>query len=271
MARAFVRVGLCLGLSSCLGLGSLPAAAQGSGDFIEDDSEPGQQQASDDQDQEGEDDAGDGDWSDEGGGASSGSGFHFGLRLGYGFALGKATKSSGSSTSSSASGDMADLVAGQIPIWVDLGWQFSPSFMLGAYFSYGFVLPKGDLADACDEARSGCTLSDIRLGLQGQLSFSPGRSTDPWIGAGVGYEWFTLNIGDATARAHGWEFLMLQAGLDFGGDSGGSTIGPFAAFTFGQFSQASFKYGSIDESGSIDSDQRAMHNWLFVGVRGVVK
>lgn len=277
MARALVRVGVCLLLWSGVGLWSPSAAAQAGGEIIDDESESedGQQdQAA--EEPSNEDDAGDGDWS-EGGSAASESGFHFGLRLGYGFALGKATGAASSSSSSSGgttttsfgSGAMSDNIAGQIPLWVDAGWQFTPSFMLGAYFSYGFVLPSGDLADACDSARASCTLNDIRLGVQAQLSFAPGRPTEPWLGVGAGYEWFSLNVNDATFRLHGFELLMLQGGIDFGGDSGGSSIGPFAAFTFGQFSRAKIKFGSIDET--VDVDEKATHNWLFVGIRGVVK
>lgn len=242
---------------------------------MEDDAETGsanEQQS--DQGDSGDDDSGDGDWGSEGGGASE-SGLHFGLRLGYGFPLGKATGTASSSggtggtTTTTGSGDLSDSVAGQIPIWVDLGWQFSPKLMAGAYFSYGFVLPSGDLADACDAARADCTLSDIRLGLQAQYNFAPGRGTDPWLGIGVGYEWFKIAVNDATFTFHGWELPMLQGGVDFGGDSGGSTIGPFVAFTFGRFTRGKVEFGSISESGDIDDV--ATHNWLFVGVRGVVK
>ena len=84
MARAFVRVGLCLGLSSCLGVWSAGAAAQGTGDVVEDDSESEDKGDSQDQGsdtaEESKDDDGGGDW-DGGGSAASESGLHFGLRL----------------------------------------------------------------------------------------------------------------------------------------------------------------------------------------------
>lgn len=275
MARALVRLGMCLGLSSSFALWSPSALAQ-AGDVMEDDSAPPEEESQAADQEESSDDSGDGDWDGEGSGGGGESGLHFGLRLAYGFPLGKATGASSSSTTTGGTttttsyggGKMSDSVAGQIPIWLDLGWQFSPAFMAGLYFSYGFVLPGGDLADACDEERASCTLSDIRLGLQAQLSLAPGRGTDPWLGAGIGYEWFSIDINDASATLRGPE-LMLQGGIDFGGDSGGSTIGPFLAFTFGQFSQQSYKFGSISDSGSVD--KTAMHNWLFIGIRGVVK
>lgn len=276
MARALVRVGSSLGLASGLALAA-PALWAQTGDVIEEDSAPPEEGAGESDEAASKDDSGDGDWEEGGGGSASGSGPHFGVRVAFGFPFGDATGASSSTsgaggtttTTSTGGGKMSDAVAGQIPIWLDLGWQFSPAFMLGAYFSYGFVLPSGDFADTCEATRAKCTLSDIRLGLQAQLSFAPGRGTDPWIGAGFGYEWFKLKVGDASFTFRGWEMLMLQGGIDFGGDSGGSTIGPFAAFTLGQFSRGDVKFGGIDESSDID--ETAMHNWLFIGVRGVVK
>ncbi len=221
---------------------------------------------------------GDGDWSDSDNGAGDGSGIHFGLRVGYGFALGKLAGGSSSSSSgtggtttssSYSSGDMSDGFAGQIPIWLDLGWQFSPKLMVGAYFSYGFVIPRKDLADVCNDKRVDCTLSDMRLGAQVQFSFSPAASTDPWIGAGFGYEWLNMDVENVSITLDGWEVPMLQAGLDFGGDTGGSVFGPFVAFTFGRYTHGSFKFGSLSDSGDVSDP--ATHNWLFVGLRGAVK
>jgi len=256
--RALVRVGLCLVL------GSWPAGAwaQAGGDVMEDDSSSAEEEQGSGKQEEEEEDSGDGD----SGGGSDEAGIHFGLRLAYGFPMGKVQELPAGST---GSGDLSDGTVGQIPIWLDLGWQFTPAFMLGAYFSYGFVLPSEDTTDDCDRQGVTCRLTDLRLGLQAQLSFSPKQATDPWIGAGVGYEWLTVKAGDYSSTYHGWEMLMLQAGIDFGGDSGGSTFGPFAAFTFGQFSKYSFKTAAGDDSGSID--EKAMHNWLFVGVRGALK
>ena len=221
-------------------------------------------------------DSGDGGW--EGGGEGDGgaaSGIHFGLRLAFALPMGdlhgswKRTSTLGGVTQTTTveRAELSEGVTGQIPIWVDLGWQISPRFMAGLYFSYGVLLPTGDLSDACDA--ESCTANDIRLGAQAQYAFSPGRSLDPWLGAGLGYEWFSVKVGEVTSRYRGAELLMLQAGLDLGGDSGSTTYGPFAAFTFGRFSTIYSKIGDSGESRDIDSP--ATHHWLFLGVRGVVK
>jgi hypothetical protein len=216
------------------------------------------------------DDNDDGGWrsDDDTGAGSSESGFHFGLRLAYGLPLGYAVKSQQQTTGGAADKKMSDYVDGQIPIWVDLGWQFSSNFMLGAYFSYGFVLLDSKARNACDQRKVDCSASDMRLGIQAQYSFSPHRSVDPWVGVGIGYEWFTQKEKDAKATLEGWELPMLQAGLDFGGDSGGSTFGPFVAFTFATYT----KYRNDRSSGNVSElGDTAMHDWLFLGIRGVAK
>ncbi len=212
-----------------------------------------------------------------GAGADDGTGIHFGLRLAYAFPMGSVYGSSNSTTTIGGvtqtrtveAAKLSEGVAGQIPIWLDLGWQVTPAFMAGAYFSYGVVLPAGDLADLCDDGDVSCTLNDIRLGVQAQLSLSPGRSVDPWIGAGAGYEWLSLKVDETTVRYRGTELFMLQGGLDFGGDSDSTTYGLFAAFTFGQFAVAHQKMGNSGESRDVEN--QALHNWLFLGVRGAMK
>lgn len=203
-----------------------------------------------------EDTSDDGGWSDdsyeddEGGGPSA---IHFGLRTGWGIPLGEAAGGE----------DLSDGVVGQIPIWLDLGWQATPKLMLGAYFSYGFVFVNDDLCP--DESE--CSASDVRLGAQVQFSFSPRKPVDFWLGAGAGYEWAHVKVDNGSSTSRGFEFLMLQLGVDFGGDDAGSTVfGPFAAYTFGTFDKFKQSNGT-----SGDIEDTATHNWLFLGVRGVMK
>jgi len=242
-------------------LWAMPSFAQGA-DVMEDDDAANQDDSAkgddsgDDEDAPADDDSDDGGWDDED--SSDGGGIHFGLRLGYGIPLGDAA----------AGAKLSDTVLGQIPIWVDLGWQFTPAFMVGAYFSYGFGILDGDLADACDASSISCSIADIRLGLQVQYGFAPKRGTNPWIGAGVGYEWMTTKLGDNSATVRGFELPMVQAGIDFGGDSRGSTIGPFVAFTMSTFDKAKVSMGSVSTSGDITDT--ASHNWIFLGLRGVL-
>jgi opacity protein-like surface antigen len=249
MSLRLARGWTALGVVSGLVLLSGRAFAQ-DGDVLEDKDqadEPQQQNDSND----------DGGWSsdEDVSEGSSESGFHLGLRLGFGFPMGESAKGT----------KLGHGILGQIPIWLDLGWQFNPHFMVGAYFSYGFVLLDSDSRDACDNAKIDCSASDIRLGAQVQYSFAPQRPVDPWIGAGLGYEWAHSKYGKASSTVRGWEIPMLQAGLDFGGDSGGSSFGPFVAYTIGTYTRYS------DDQGSGDIPETASHSWLFLGIRGVSK
>jgi len=186
---------------------------------------------------------------DEGGG-----GLQAGLRLGYGLPMGDAMKNA----------KMSDGVSGMIPIWLDVGYRIDPSLYAGLYAQYGIVSVK-DCPSGVD-----CSANDIRFGVMGAYHISPDASFDPWVGLGIGYETFSMKLSAAGAEAKtsykGLEFANLQ----FGGDykvSPDFGIGPFLSFSLGQYSSATVDIPGLgSQSGSID--QKAMHEWLTIGVRG---
>jgi hypothetical protein len=192
------------------------------------------------------------------------TGFELGGRVGYGLPFGKAADNDS---------DLKDSISGQVPLWLDVGYRVAPNVMVGGYFSYGFGLLGNELEDLCDVGD--CSTHDMRLGGQLQFHVQPGQEVDPWFGAGVGYEWLTFVISsdvsdtDLSITGHGFEFLNLQAGLDFVVGNGG--IGPFMAFTLGQYdttsSSCSGDCAGVDED-SESIDDKALHQWLFFGVRG---
>ncbi len=193
------------------------------------------------------------------------TGFELGGRVGYGLPLGRVADADDS--------DLKDGISGQIPLWLDVGYRVAPNVMIGAYFSYGFGFLGSDLEDACDTID--CSVHDMRFGGQLQFHVQPGQEVDPWFGAGFGYEWLSFTISsdvtdtDVSSTFHGFEFLNLQAGLDFVVGNGG--MGPFMAFTLAQYDTASQSCsgtctGFDDDSESIDD--KAMHQWLIFGVRG---
>ena len=72
-----------------------------------------------------------------------------------------------------------------------------------------------------------------------------------------------------TLTAHGFEFLNLQAGLDFA-PAPQVGIGPFVAFSLGQYSRTKGETSDptlIVDDGEIEN--KALHQWLFLGVRGM--
>ncbi|HEX6278071.1 MAG TPA: hypothetical protein VFZ53_33735 [Polyangiaceae bacterium] len=202
-----------------------------------------------------------------------------GMRTGYAVPIGKAAEN--------ATLDMNEGIAGQIPLWFDLGARIGERVFVGPYFSYGFGILGESLADDCDEAQSqgeavgidvSCSTTDMRLGAQVLYHFGPPNETHLWLGGGIGYEWwrFSQSLESSTAQAtlsvtaHGFELLNLQVGGDFP-LSEHFALGPFMAFTLAQYGKASGDC-SGDCSGvssSSDSiDDKSLHQWLFFGIRG---
>jgi len=177
-----------------------------------------------------------------------------GLRLGYGLPMGESAKGA----------KMSDGISGMIPIWLDLGYMVTPNIMVGLYAQYGLVMVK-NCPDGAD-----CSGSDIRVGLQGQYHLSPAESMDPWFGLGVGYEMASTKVSaggaETTGTLSGLEFANIQAGADF--KAGPLAVGPFLSFSLGQYSKAKVE----TPAGSADGDitDKAMHQWLVIGVKGTM-
>jgi len=209
---------------------------------------------------------------DQGASAAESGKFVLGLRLGYALPMGSLANNPDGSSSK-----MTDGVAGHFPIWLDLGYMVSPNVMLGAYAQYAFGSVAGDLKRACDQASSAgisCSAHDIRLGFQAQYHVAPQAMVNPWFGLGVGYELLTIGFSGAgqsgSTTAEGFEFANLQAGADIKALPN-LGVGPFVSFSFGQYGSVS-NSGSVAEGGSGgDIENKAIHEWLTLGVRGAFK
>jgi len=208
------------------------------------------------------------------GSSAHATGFELGGRLGYGIPLGKADGDS----------DLSDGISGMVPLQLDLGYRATPALSVGGYLMYGFGFAGNTISDRCDVANAtpgvsaSCGAHDLRLGLQAQYHFIPKRKLDPWVGLGLGYEWLTLTVDASAAGQHadvsstgkGFEFINLQGGLDFN-LSPGFGLGPFLSFSVGQYSSTSSSCsgdctGVTETSG--DVADKAIHQWLLLGVRG---
>jgi hypothetical protein len=181
------------------------------------------------------------------------TGFEAGGRTGFLFPTGKLT---------SAGDDMSSGITGQIPIWADIGYRVTPSLFVGAYGQLGFVLPKN-----CPSTSS-CSGTDLRLGPEILFHGSPGAGTDPWFGAGIGWEILTLTESQGgnsvSATASGIEFMNLQAGIDFR-LADHARIGPFASFSMNETTSVSASLGGT--SGSSSDFDKSLHFWLGAGLR----
>jgi hypothetical protein len=204
-------------------------------------------------------------------------GFELGARVGYGIPLGKVDDDDND--------DLADGIQGMIPLQLDLGYRVTPALSLGGYFMYGVGFLGDDISDSCDALEdlpgvsASCSVSDLRLGLQVHYHFAPRTKLDPWLGVGVGYEWLTFGMDldaagaetEASSTGKGFEFINIQGGLDFELASG-LALGPFLSFSLGQYSSYSTSCSGSGceavDSGSNDIDDKALHQWLLLGVRG---
>lgn len=191
------------------------------------------------------------------------SGFEFGARLAYGIPMGDATGDDNDG--------LKESISYQIPIWLDLGYRASPALFVGGYFSYGFGGVGDSVSETCDTDGVDCSIRVLRFGVQGQYHFMPGESTDGWAGLGVGYESMGVNISGGGEEVDlgiaGFEFLLLQGGVDFA-VADAVALGPFLGLTLAQYSSTSCDGLAQLCDLNPGIDKKAMHEWLFIGVRG---
>ena len=178
-----------------------------------------------------------------------------GLRLGFAPSMGEAVEGR----------DMSDGLKSQIPVQVDAMYALNPNLALGGYFSYGFGLLGGDIADMCDASDADCSASGMRAGVQLHYALAAKGAWVPWGGVGAGYEWGKLSIGDGSTSYRGFELLNLQLGGDYK-VSEKLAFGPYVQFSMGQYSNATLDDGTDSVSNSID--EKGIHEWFGFGVRG---
>jgi Autotransporter beta-domain len=203
-------------------------------------------------------------------------GFELGARVGYGIPLGEAVEAS----------DLSDSVKGLIPLQLDLGYRVTPALSIGGYLMYGIGFLGDQVSDVCDSRDDvpgvsvTCSARDVRVGLQAHYHFAPRKKLDPWLGAGIGYEWLSFGTEtsgggqqvDVSSTGKGFELINLQGGLDFR-PAPGLGLGPFLSFSVGQYSSTSASCsgnacGDFALEGDGDIDDKGFHQWLMLGIRG---
>ena len=186
-------------------------------------------------------------------GSSRMLGVEVAMRIGVGLPLGNVD---------GVPGDRLDqTISPAVPLWLDLGWRFAQHWFAGGYAAFA----PGGLGSALTFGCSACTVHDTRLGAEVQYHLLPDLSLDPWIGGGIGYEWLGIDGPTSGVGTSGWEFLNLQGGLDYR-LSTLIHVGPFAAFSLGQFDTASSSSPSVSGSSNAFRN-KAPHQWLFLGLR----
>ncbi len=155
--------------------------------------------------------------------------------------------------------DLADSSIGMVPLWLDLGYRFTDSMLVGIYAQYAFSIVRhcpGGLP---------CNASDLRFGFQAQWHFGERETIDNWVGIGTGFEIYDEDAAGMKQRFGGYEFVNLQAGEDFSlGRRFG--LGPFFAWTLGQFTGVQ-RGPSDSRLQDFDISRRALHSWVIIGLR----
>jgi hypothetical protein len=188
------------------------------------------------------------------------TGFQMAFRTGYAVPLGEAD--SGES--------MGDLFSGQVPFHLEIGGKTSPWVFLGGYLTVGIGGVDGRTQSICSQGLS-CATATVRAGFEIIGYATPAGKMTPWFGYGIGFESTAIALsgpgGDATISASGPEFARLMSGIDFRFSKG------FGGGFFVDLSLAQYTHMEVTGPGvsrSQDVANKAFHEWLALGVRGVV-
>ena len=164
------------------------------------------------------------------------SGFEIGVRTGYAFAAGNR-----GAPPNGTDQPVGDYVAGQIPLWLDVGYRLNGDVYLGGFVQYGFGIVNDDRQDVCRNANVDCSASDTRLGADGALP-PAGRLAAVTLARLR----CRLRMGNLLAapvadrqQQHrstwsGFEFANLQVGADYH-VAPKVALAPFVSVSFGQF------------------------------------
>ncbi|MBV9947407.1 MAG: hypothetical protein JOZ69_11200 [Myxococcales bacterium] len=200
------------------------------------------------------------------GAAPEGTGIEVGARLGFGIPLGGVDGNNGD--------DLNKTIGNMVPIWLDAGYRVIPNLYVGAFFMYGFGSLGSQASMLCNQPGAGCSVHDTRFGANAQYHITIPGPLEPWIGAGLGFEWLggsaSVNNASGGFGTSGFEFFNLQAGIDYKAMSN-LGIGPFLALTFAQYdnqSQDGQLFVPNGGSASMGINNKALHEWLIFGVRG---
>jgi hypothetical protein len=162
-------------------------------------------------------------------------------------------------------------IASQIPIQLDAAVKLREELSVGLYGAYGpGKVDSAALFGACDVAGTSCSGHAWRIGVQGRWTFTSLRwALLPWVGAGLGWEWATLDAkdptGSSTIGVNGGE-LSLQGGGDWR-VAPSFAVGPYLQLGIGRYQRGEVKVDGADVgSGAIS--RKAFHGWFGAGVAG---
>jgi hypothetical protein len=190
-------------------------------------------------------------------------GFQLGIRTGFALPFGNVDGGSGDT--------MNNFFSGQVPFLFDVGGKPLPWLFLGGYLGVGVGGTAGTLDSVCSTPGVTCATATVRVGIEAIAYINAGEKVSPWVGYGIGFESSAIGIsapnGDSSVAASGPEFARFMGGVDFRLTKGFG-IGPFVDFSIGEYTHLQTDTPNTTASGSLES--KSVHEWLALGVRGVL-
>jgi hypothetical protein len=185
------------------------------------------------------------------------------MRLGFGLPLGDVD--SHHALAGPGNDPLGQTIGSMVPIWIDGGYRWSPRWFVGGFLAFAPGFLGSALSSACAARSIDCSVFDLRAGADVQYHQAPRKRVDPWLGAGLGYEWLTIGLsqGANPLWASGFELVNLQAGLDVAVWDR-VHIGPFVALTIAEY----FWNDGLPFSKPFSDP--APHEWVVLGVRYTV-
>jgi opacity protein-like surface antigen len=170
------------------------------------------------------------------------TGLSVSARAGYAFPMGEVA----------ADADLGDLVDGNVPVGLEVGFRFARALEIGGYFEYGW----GREADVVSDA--GVDVTTMRLGAQLNYLLAPEADLMPYVGFGFGWTKLEVDFDGVS----GFGFSDDVSGFDFTLQAGAQwrvapafSVGPYVGLIVGQFTD-----DEIEDKG--------WHEWLQIGLRG---
>lgn len=181
-------------------------------------------------------------------------GFELGVRLVLGGPFGK--------TSSNPA--LTEWIRLQVTPMLDVGFRASRVVFIGAYGSIGPLVH----SDIC----SRCSSFDLRAGGQVHFHLQPNRWIDPWLGLGVGYELWRVDLESGGASAF-FNVEGFDTSLQFGFDVRPLRLigaGVFLIATVGQFVHVRSGGIGLPSESSAEIPDKAVHGWFLFGLRATL-
>jgi opacity protein-like surface antigen len=165
------------------------------------------------------------------------TGFSVSARAGYAFPMGEIGDNV----------DLGDVVDGNVPVGLEVGFRFARALEIGGYFEYGWGIEADEVSDV------GVDVSTLRLGAQLNYLLAPEAELMPYVGIGFGWSRLEADFGIGDDTVEGFDFT-LQAGAQWK-VTPALSFGPYVGLVVGQFND-----DAIDDKG--------WHEWLQIGLRG---